>query len=452
MPLSVRRTSSTVAGVLALALAGLGGSAAADTTQRVVVDPDHPGGWVSHAYDASTGEELVPVQRFGKGPDEAPTGQGSLVVELGSGDANRVETFSTARFDGLRLADLSFGRFWAYQRDDKLEDGRFESPKPATLSFAVDTDADGLYEPDGDDDLLLYLPTDNGPAAHASWQSGSMAGGNWRVAGEWGVTSFERYVDAHPDAVLADDLDATARGSVSFVISGVTDGTVALDDIAMAFSRADGSEDWTLFDFEPTRPRVSISNTSVREGNRDLLFAVRLDQTYRDSVGIRYRTRGGTATPGVDYVAREGSVTIPAGKRTATVAVRVLGDEQYEGPETVGVNLGAPEFGVVTDQRGRGRIVDDDTSVALTARNGRSTRIRIDLGTTPQRAHAPVKVFAMVDGSQAERVFRGRTGDSGELHRVLRREFRHGDEVRVWAVLTTVRGSYRSANRSITID
>src|SRR5262249_18095341 len=50
-------------------------------------------------------------------------------------------------------------------------------------------------------------------------------------------------------------------------------------------------------------------------------------------------TVGGTATPGSDYTALSGTVTIPAGLTSADIDVAVLNDNIVEGTETVAVTL-----------------------------------------------------------------------------------------------------------------
>lgn len=54
---------------------------------------------------------------------------------------------------------------------------------------------------------------------------------------------------------------------------------------------------------------------------------------------------GGSATPGVDYVAFASTITIPIGKRAAFVTVTPIGDGLFEGRETVRLTLSEPDDG-----------------------------------------------------------------------------------------------------------
>ena len=81
---------------------------------------------------------------------------------------------------------------------------------------------------------------------------------------------------------------------------------------------------------------------------------------------------GGSAVGGADYVALAGSVTIPAGAASATIAVDVLDDNVIELPETVLVTLTAVSHPAVTisstANQAEVAIADDDaTTVSLAA-------------------------------------------------------------------------------------
>jgi hypothetical protein len=54
-------------------------------------------------------------------------------------------------------------------------------------------------------------------------------------------------------------------------------------------------------------------------------------------------TVGGTAQAGVDYEALPGAIEIPAGKKSATIAVRPIADGALEGPETIELELAPNE-------------------------------------------------------------------------------------------------------------
>src|SRR5262249_259225 len=83
-------------------------------------------------------------------------------------------------------------------------------------------------------------------------------------------------------------------------------------------------------------PTVTVEATdgSASEAGGDLaIFTIRrsaADPMLNRDVTVRY-TLGGSATPGSDYEAPSGSVTLHAGETSATVTVRPLSDNAIEG-------------------------------------------------------------------------------------------------------------------------
>lgn len=122
-------------------------------------------------------------------------------------------------------------------------------------------------------------------------------------------------------------------------------------------------------------PTVSIDDVSLREGSsgtKDFTFTVSLSHASLQDVTVNFATRDGTATvPSftatcgafLDYFPRSGSLTIPAGGLTGTIAVPVCGDFTSENTETFFVDLTLPigEFdATIADGTGQGTIQNDD--------------------------------------------------------------------------------------------
>jgi hypothetical protein len=85
---------------------------------------------------------------------------------------------------------------------------------------------------------------------------------------------------------------------------------------------------------------VSIATTDgAAEPNDHGEFTVSLTLPSSTPTVVNYTVLG-TATPGSDYVALSGTVTIPAFATTAVIPVTVLDDDDVEGDETVIVTLG----------------------------------------------------------------------------------------------------------------
>ncbi len=90
-------------------------------------------------------------------------------------------------------------------------------------------------------------------------------------------------------------------------------------------------------------PILSGQNISVVEGNSGQLttidFAVSLSSVAQEDVTFSYQTIDGSATSGVDYKAASGQITIPIGNTSATIAVEIIGDDEFEFDEDFGLTL-----------------------------------------------------------------------------------------------------------------
>jgi chitinase len=118
-------------------------------------------------------------------------------------------------------------------------------------------------------------------------------------------------------------------------------------------------------DILDNEPRVSISNSSLREGNsgtRSMTFTVTLEAAYDQPVTVRYRTADGTARASLgDYVAKSGTVTFNPGQTRRTFTVTVKGDTKSERNEYFHVVLGATSTNTrFLGNVARGNILDDD--------------------------------------------------------------------------------------------
>ena len=118
-------------------------------------------------------------------------------------------------------------------------------------------------------------------------------------------------------------------------------------------------------DLSPVRSTVRIYTDSptVAEGsNRTATFTVlREGGSLAEPLTVNYTTRG-EATNGTDYDLLPGSITIPAGDRTATLEVTPTTDSNIEDEESVIIELASsPEYdvGLTSERTVYGRIQDD---------------------------------------------------------------------------------------------
>jgi hypothetical protein len=91
-----------------------------------------------------------------------------------------------------------------------------------------------------------------------------------------------------------------------------------------------GSDHWTETIWNSWHVNLGGTNTAT--------FVIRRHGLTNDDLTVNYDI-GGTATNGVDYVTLPGSVTVPAGRRTAQIVVRPIDDDLAEGVETVVLKL-----------------------------------------------------------------------------------------------------------------
>src|SRR6185295_7746495 len=110
--------------------------------------------------------------------------------------------------------------------------------------------------------------------------------------------------------------------------------------------------------------RITATTPNAAEPNVNGVFTVTRTGNTNVALTVNY-TVGGTATPGSDYTALSGSVTIPNNQSSATITVPVLDDALIESPETVIVTLtpGAPTYTVMSPSAATVTIADDDIAI-----------------------------------------------------------------------------------------
>lgn len=116
---------------------------------------------------------------------------------------------------------------------------------------------------------------------------------------------------------------------------------------------------------DTTAPSLSIADVAITEGNsgfKNLVFTVRLSKADRKkTIAVDFSTADGSALAGSDYTGVAGTLSIPAGRTSATFNVPVAGDTVIEGDETFLVNLTRPVNAVIGDSQAVGTITNDDS-------------------------------------------------------------------------------------------
>jgi chitinase len=127
---------------------------------------------------------------------------------------------------------------------------------------------------------------------------------------------------------------------------------------------ADSQGVGTIIDNDPP-PMISISDTSVNEGNSgtsSAVFTVTLSSVSGKTISVNYTTANGTATSPSDYVATSGTVTLNPGQPSQSITIPVVGDTVIESNENFFVNLSNPVNVTLADSQGVGTILNDDAS------------------------------------------------------------------------------------------
>jgi uncharacterized repeat protein (TIGR01451 family) len=110
-------------------------------------------------------------------------------------------------------------------------------------------------------------------------------------------------------------------------------------------------------------PSLSVGDASVTEGSSgttDAIFTLALSTPASTDVSVDYATADGSATAPGDYTATSGTLVIPMGSTSATVAVPVVGDTAVEPDETFTMNLSNAANATIADAQATGTILNDD--------------------------------------------------------------------------------------------
>lgn len=235
-------------------------------------------------------------------------------------------------------------------------------------------------------------------------------------------------------ATLADDDYAAASGTVTFA-PGDTSETVTVDqtgdanvegnevvavvlsDPAPEATIGDGTGAGTITNDDTGDRTLAILDGSVGEGDtgtRPLTFTLQLngysDQAITvdfDTLAVSSASGASPSAPGQDYASvTDREITIPAGTRSVTTPVQVLGDTRDEADEIFLGRIalqGGPA--TITDGTGTGTIADDDPGIHVddaTVTEGdegeRTLRFRIRTSSAPAEDDLTVE-YTTADGS-----------------------------------------------------
>ncbi|MCX2929127.1 cellulase family glycosylhydrolase [Mycobacterium sp. CVI_P3] len=134
----------------------------------------------------------------------------------------------------------------------------------------------------------------------------------------------------------------------------------------------------------PTAPTVSITDTTVAEGNSgttNATFTVTLSKPATTPVTVGYTTANGTATAGADYTATTGTLTFNPGVTSQTITVKITGDTAVEAGETFTVTLANPTGATIARGTATGTVTNDDTQSPSSGSNSVTYSVVNDWGS-----------------------------------------------------------------------
>lgn len=302
-------------------------------------------------------------------------------------DAQGVPQVWTAAADGTGVAQVTFGSGGA--RNPSF------SPDGKAIAYAT---ANGIAKAhvDGTGPVALTSnPADGEPEWAKDAPLPKLTVADVEVEEAAGKATFALELSRVPDdevtvavatdertAVAPEDFTATAK-TVTFAPGERTqqvDVPVAADALdepderfALLLSSASGAtlaaadeEAIALVRDDDPAPSLTVSDVELDEGDdvdpRSMTFTLALGAVSGWDVTFRAATGGGTATPGVDYLAVDRAVTIPAGQTSVTVDVPVLGDPADEEDETLTLTLSDGQHVVLPATQPTGTIRDDDAT------------------------------------------------------------------------------------------
>jgi chitinase len=123
----------------------------------------------------------------------------------------------------------------------------------------------------------------------------------------------------------------------------------------------------------PPSPSITIGDATVIEadgGTQVVNVPVALSAPSATPVSVTYATAASTATAPSDFTAIPSTVlTFAPGETAKNIPVAIVGDEQAEKPEKLGVKLSGASGATVADTTALVNVLDDDAAIVVYAAN-----------------------------------------------------------------------------------
>ena len=112
-------------------------------------------------------------------------------------------------------------------------------------------------------------------------------------------------------------------------------------------------------------PTLTVSDVTSIEGNsgtRNLTFTVQLSSQTSRQVSFDYATSDQTATAGVDYTPRSGTINFLTNQMSVNIDVTINGDTSIEPDETLQLTISNPQNASIARATATGTIISDDSA------------------------------------------------------------------------------------------
>jgi large repetitive protein len=161
--------------------------------------------------------------------------------------------------------------------------------------------------------------------------------------------------------VTSKQIDVTVNGDIQ--VEGDETLTVTISAPFNADLGTPSVATGTITNDDNVGPKLVVGDSTVLEGNSGatpLTFTIAMVPVSASNVTVDYATSDGTATAGSDYTSASGTLTIPAGQASGSIAVSTTGDKTYEPNENLTLTLSNPVGATIVTSAAVGTILNDD--------------------------------------------------------------------------------------------
>ncbi len=168
----------------------------------------------------------------------------------------------------------------------------------------------------------------------------------------------------------------------------------------------------------PNKALLNINDATVYESVGSVTLTVTLSKKTDEAVSVNYKTVDGTARSKAnkpnpaDYIAKSGTVTIPAGSQTATISVIIIVDNVQESTEQFYVELSKPVNAGIGKSTGTVTILD---GAPLNSTIVRTSNVQQQVVNEKQQIATEFILKAMPNPSSSQFTLKIESGNTKEM-------------------------------------